>query len=82
MYIKDSLSVCVIVNSGTDGKAEGETRQFATTTRQLRELGAWLEQEKVTHVVMESTGVYWKPVWQILDSKRLTNHWVDVLLST
>lgn len=67
---KDSLSVCVIVSSaGT--KAEGEVRQFGTTTGQLRELTAWLEQEGVTHVVMESTGVYWRSVWQVLDNNRL-----------
>lgn len=67
---KDSLSVCLIVG-GAGGTAEGEVRQFGTTTRQLRELGAWLEQEEVTHLVMESTGVYWKPVWQISDNGRL-----------
>jgi hypothetical protein len=67
---KDSLSVCPIVG-GAGESAEGEVRQFGTTTRPLRELGAWLEQERVTPVVMESTGVYWKPVGQILDNERL-----------
>ena len=57
---------------GKAGKsAEGEVRQFGGTTGQLRELTARLEQEGVTHVVMESTGGYWKPVWQILDNNRL-----------
>lgn len=67
---KESLSVCVIV-PGADGKAQGEVRQWGTTTRQLRKLREWLGEEGVTHVVMESTGVYWKPVWQILDDGQL-----------
>ncbi len=41
------------------------------TTTDSPALAAWLEQEGITHVVMESTGVYWKPVWQILDNGRL-----------
>ncbi len=67
---KESLSVCLVV-SGEGGTAEGEVRRWDTTTGQLRALAAWLEQEGITHVVMESTGVYWKPVWQILDNGRL-----------
>jgi transposase len=68
---KNSLSVCLIVG-GAGAGAEGEVRQFGTATAQLRELSAWLEQEGVTHVVMESTGVYWKPVWQILDNGKVS----------
>ncbi len=44
-----------------------QTRQFATTTRELLSLSDWLGQEGVTHVVMESTGVYWKPVYHVLE---------------
>jgi transposase len=39
-----------------------QTRTFGATTEQLEELGAWLIEEGVTHVAMESTGVYWQPV--------------------
>jgi transposase len=42
-------------------------RSFATTTSALFELLAWLEQHGCTHVVMEATGVYWKPVWHVLE---------------
>ena len=63
---KESLSVCVI-QPVAPGQPEGEVRAYGTTTRELRELTAWLKQRGVTHVAMESTGVYWVPVWQILE---------------
>ena len=44
-----------------------ETRSFATTTRALIELQEWLSSHAVTHVAMEATGVYWKPVWHLLE---------------
>src|SRR5215467_9545242 len=51
------------------GKASYELRRFPTTTRGLIELGDWLEQAGCTHVAMEATGVYWKPVWYILEGR-------------
>lgn len=42
-------------------------RTFATTTDALHELGEWLHEHRITHVVMEATGVYWRPVWTALD---------------
>lgn len=44
-----------------------ETKEFPTFTKNLRELANWLKQRKITHVAMESTGVYWKPVYNILE---------------
>ena len=44
-----------------------EVRSFATTTSALLELSDWLSSHGVTHVAMEATGVYWKPVWQLLE---------------
>jgi transposase len=49
-----------------DGKAIKETRTFATTTAGLLALSEWLTETRCTHVAMEATGVYWKPVWHIL----------------
>ncbi|MEM9835708.1 MAG: IS110 family transposase [Bacteroidota bacterium] len=43
-----------------------QIRTFDTTTRALRELKQWLVDERITHVAMESTGVYWKPVFNVL----------------
>src|SRR5262249_21549427 len=49
------------------GEATHEIRSFATTTKSLLDLLDWLSSHGCTHVVMESTGVYWKPVWHILE---------------
>ena len=51
------------------GKANYEVRRFPTTTRGLLELADWLEQAGCTHVAMEATGVYWKPVWHVLEGR-------------
>jgi len=48
------------------GKVTRDCRTFETTTSSLMELLAWLTQCGCTHVAMEATGVYWKPVWSIL----------------
>src|SRR5712691_127983 len=44
-----------------------EIRTFGTMTKDLLALSDWLRQQGVTHVAMESTGVYWQPVWNILE---------------
>jgi len=49
-----------------DGQVRRERQTFKTTTRDLLALAAWLDSLGVRHVVMEATGVYWKPVWHIL----------------
>jgi transposase len=46
--------------------ARRETESFGTTTAELMRLSEWLADWEITHVVMESTGVYWKPVWNVL----------------
>ena len=50
-------------------KVEVEVRRFTTTTAGLLELADWLAEGKVTHVAMEATGVYWQPVWHILEGR-------------
>jgi transposase len=52
-----------------DGKVTKEVRTFSTMTCALRELADWLSAQGVTHVAMESTGVYWKPVFHILEDR-------------
>ena len=61
-----SVVACVRIH-GPDGRAQTSTRTFATDTAALLELSAWLEENQCSHVVMEATGVYWKPVWHILE---------------
>ena len=50
-----------------DGKVQKQLRTFGTTTRELLRLREWLLSEGCTHLAMESTGVYWKPVYAILE---------------
>lgn len=52
-----------------DGLAELEVQTFQTTSLHLRELAKWLAAWQVTHVAMESTGVYWVPIWNILEGQ-------------
>jgi transposase len=49
-----------------------ETREFGTTTSSLTQLKEWLVASSITHVVMESTGVYWKPVYHVLEPSGVT----------
>jgi transposase len=51
------------------GKIHAEVRTFGTMTRDLRSLCEWLTAEGVSHVAMESTGVFWKPVYNILEEQ-------------
>ena len=51
----------------TNRKVGREIRRFPTTTQGLLALAEWLENAGCTHVAMEATGVYWKPVWHILE---------------
>src|SRR4051812_41171474 len=61
---KDSVVACVRIAEG--GRVVRHVQRFATTTTDLERLSAWLKSHGVTHVVMEATGVYWKPVWAVL----------------
>lgn len=58
---KKSVVACLIV-PGSDGKRVKEIRTFGTTTDELLRLMDWLAGAGCTHVAMESTGVYWKPI--------------------
>ena len=51
------------------GRHRREVRTFATTTAELERLRDWLGERGVTHVAMESTGVYWKPVFHVLEER-------------
>ena len=62
---KETVVACLRLVS--DGKVTTEVRTFQTTTADLLRLSEWLAANDCTHVAMEATGVYWKPVWHILD---------------
>jgi transposase len=61
---KDTVVACV--RHMVDREVKREVRKFKATTKELLSLSEWLSAEGVTHIVMEATGVYWKPIWHIL----------------
>jgi len=61
---KESVVACV--RHVTDSKVISQIKTFKTTTQELMELSGWLSTEGCTHIAMEATGIYWKPVWHIL----------------
>lgn len=63
---KDTVAAC-LRKIGDDGKTHIEKRTYSTMTKELLALSDWMTSEGVTHVAMESTGVYWKPIWNILE---------------
>ncbi len=62
---RDTVVACSRIASGDEVKRE--VRTFGTTTKELMALSAWLAEHGVTHVAMEATGVYWRPVWHVLE---------------
>ena len=62
---KESISACVLVVEA--GQRAKQMRRVGTTTGEILELSDWLRQMQVTHVAMESTGVYWKAIWNLLE---------------
>jgi transposase len=64
--------VACLVVPGAEGQPRKEIRTFETLTDDLLQLTDWLIEQGVTHVAMEATGVYWKPVWNLLEGNNLT----------
>jgi transposase len=65
---KKTVVACVR-RAGPDGVATATTRTFTTMTAELLAMADWLAEAGVTHVALESTGVYWKPVWNLLEGR-------------
>jgi transposase len=63
---KRTVVACVIV-PGASQQPSKTIRTFGTMSSDLLELAEWLADQAVTHVALESTGVYWKPVWNLLE---------------
>ena len=61
--------VACLLTPGPDGATTKVIRTFGTMTAELMELADWLTAEGCTHVAMESTGVYWKPIWNLLEQR-------------
>ncbi len=65
---KRSVTACVL-RSRQGGEVDREIRTFGTMTRDLQALGDWLAAWGCTHVAMEATGAYWKPVYNVLEER-------------
>jgi transposase len=62
---KDELVACVRIQEGA--RVKQECRTFKTTVKELLALSEWMASEGVSHIVMEATGTYWKPIWHVLE---------------
>ncbi len=65
---KAQVTACVRVPDA-NGRRAPQVAEFATTVRGLLTLRDWLAAHRVTHVAMEATGVYWQPVWHVLEDE-------------
>jgi transposase len=65
---KKEVVACALT-PGPGGRPLPEVRRFGTMTADLEALGDWLAAQGVTHVAMESTGVYWQPIWNLLEER-------------
>lgn len=65
--VHQATVVACLLMVGKDGRVQKQMRTFGTTTRELVSLREWLLSQGCTHLAMESTGVYWKPVYAILE---------------
>ncbi len=63
---KKTVVACLLLTTAS-GRLTKEVRTFATTTPGLVTLREWLSSQGVTHVAMESTGIYWRPVFNLLE---------------
>ena len=66
---RKSVTACVLVSDEGTARPRKEIRSFATMPADLLALGDWLAAADVTHLAMESTGIYWKPVWAMLEDR-------------
>jgi transposase len=64
---RDTVSACIRKRVRGQAEATTEEQVFGTFTQELERLRAWLKQHKVRQVAMESTGVYWIPIWNVLE---------------
>src|SRR6266568_6035207 len=67
--IHKKLIVACRIIPGAGAQVQREVRSFGATTAAIEDLGDWLAEGEVTHVAMEATGVYWKPLFNLLEQR-------------
>jgi transposase len=63
------LIVACRITPGEGSRVQREVRSFGTTTAAIGQMADWLAERGVTHVAMEATGVYWKPIYNLLENR-------------
>ena len=67
--VHKSMLAVVVADAAAEGEFQFERRKFGTTESELRQLAQWLAERNVREAVMESTVLYWRPVWQQLEGQ-------------
>jgi transposase len=67
--VHKKLIVACLISMNADGERQKEIRSFTTMTKDILALAAWLTSAGCSHVALESTGVYWKPIWNLLEGQ-------------
>jgi transposase len=67
--VHNKTVVACLISSGTTGEQRKEIRTFSTMKADLLVLAAWLKAANCTHVAMESTGVFWRPIFHVLEGQ-------------
>lgn len=75
--VHKKIIVVTILLEQEDGSAKEETREFGTFLKDYEELGKWLVQNQIELVIMESTGIFWKHLYEILESYQLQMYIVN-----
>jgi transposase len=65
--VHKKLIVACLISLNEAGEFQKELRSFPTMTKDILALADWLTSAGCTHVAMESTGVYWRPIWNLLE---------------
>ncbi len=69
--------VCTVIKEIAGGKLKKKTREYSTFRKELHGLARWLKGEGVERAVMESTGIYWKSVFEALEDAKVTSYVVN-----
>jgi transposase len=64
-----TVVACTLVSGAGEARPQKAVRTFSTMPADLRALEAWLAEQGISHVAMESTGIYWKPIWNVLEGR-------------
>jgi transposase len=67
--VHKKLIVACLISLNAAGERQKEIRCFTTMTKDILALADWLATAGCTHVALESTGVYWKPIWNLLEGQ-------------